>query len=681
MRKWLRRIGFLVLSLLVVAALAMTWLLFFQGRAPAKRPDLANVPVDVPPPARAYPTQNALIAAYLLGWVELIDPLADGILGGDMDDLLAKAPVPPEVIARRDIPYSDATSPPLMLDLFYPGNLDKPVPGLILIHGGGWSSGQRSDYTYYGVEFAKAGYVVASISYRLRGAAPFPAAVEDAKCAVRWMRANAEVLRVDPERIAVAGGSAGGHLSMMVGYAPEVEAWNSTGGYPGVSSAVAAVVNLYGPTDLTTGIGQESPIVSAFLGASYAEQPELYTLASPLHHLDASDPPTLTIHGTLDSIVPVEQADLLAERFQAMGKDYWYDRIDGWIHTLDISKQNSARSIALMKAFFEETMGPAPPPAAPVSMPHHRMEGLTGPSATAKTAHPVEAAVARALETAPPPPPRYATTAELQAAMAEGRHELLTGADVVIAEGVVVERDIVYNDAGMALDLYRPGAAAAPLPAIVFIHGGAWEGGDKQYYSYWAARYAAMGYVCAAVQYRFAQQAPFPAALDDCRDAVRWLTARAAELRINPARIGVVGQSAGGHLALMVALAAADGVDVAAVSAFYPPVNLAAEDMRGHDAVKNFLGSAYEENEQLYQGASPIHHVDPSDPPVLLLHGTIDSVVPFAQSEAMADRLDQAGVPRALVALDGWDHAFEVVKEVNTYCMHVQDAFLEACLR
>lgn len=680
MRKWLRRFGYVVLTLVVVAALGLTWLLFFQGRAPAKRPDLVRVPVDVPPPAPGYPTQNALIAAYLLGRVELIEPLEDGLLGGDMSAMLRDVPVPPAVIVRRDIPYSDATSPPLMLDLFYPANLDGPVPGLIFIHGGGWSGGQRGDYTLYGAEFAKAGYVVASISYRLRGQAIFPAAVEDAKCAVRWMRTNAEQLRVDPDRIAVAGGSAGGHLSMLVGYAPEVAEWNTAGGFSGVSSAVAAVVNLYGPTDLTQPIGQESPIVSAFLGASYDERPDLFALASPLHHLDASDPPTLTIHGTLDSIVPVEQADLLAEAFQKMGKDYWYDRIDGWFHTVDISRQNNARCVALMKAFFETHLGPAPPSAAPVAVPRSLMEDLIGPPAAAENAHPVEAAVARALETAPPPP-GYATPAELQAALAAGKHPLLTGADVVLAQGVTVEHDIVYNDAGMALDLYHPAPGTAPAPALVFIHGGAWEGGDKQYYSYWAARYAAMGYVCAAVQYRFAQQAPFPAALDDCRDAVRWLTAHAAEYGIDPARIGVVGQSAGGHLALMVALAAAEGVDVAAVSAFYPPVNLAAEGMRGHGAVQNFLGTAYAENAAVYREASPIQHVAPSDPPVLLLHGTIDGVVPIAQSEALAEALGQAGVPHALVPLEGWDHAFEVVKAVNDFCMPVQDAFFEACLR
>ena len=126
-------------------------------------------------------------------------------------------PVPDSVEVIRGVEYKRAGDVALQLDLYRPKNLKEAVPGLVLIHGGGWRGGRRSDYHYYGIRFAEQGYVVATISYRLSGVAPYPAAIEDAKCAVRWLRNHAEEYHVDPARIGVAGGSAGGHLSMMIG--------------------------------------------------------------------------------------------------------------------------------------------------------------------------------------------------------------------------------------------------------------------------------------------------------------------------------------------------------------------------------------------------------------------------------------------------------------------------------
>jgi len=245
---------------------------------------------------------------------------------------------------------------------------------------------------------------------------------------------------------------------------------------------------------------------------------------------------------------------------------------------------------------------------------------------------------------------------------------------------VAVERDVVYNDAGMALDVYRPAAAAAP--GLVFIHGGGWEAKGKEYYSYWAARYAGMGYVCVSVEYRTSNEAPYPAAVDDCRDAVRWMRARAGELGLDPGRIAVIGQSAGGHLALLTAYAPGGGADapVQAVVAYYAPTDLADTHLREYDVVRKFLGAAYGEDPDRYRDASPIAHVRPGLPPTLLLHGTIDALVPIRESERLAAALAEAGVPHYLLRLEGWDHSFEVVKAVNAHCMPIQDAFLSASL-
>ncbi len=246
-------------------------------------------------------------------------------------------PIPDDVEAIMDIEYGNADGTSLLLDLYLPRQRDGKIPGLIFIHGGGWSGGSRKDYRYYAVRFPQLGYAVASVSYRLVSEAVFPAAVHDVKCAVRWMRANAEKYGIDPDAIAAIGGSAGGHLSMMLGYSPHVPELEGNGGHADYSSAVQAVINLYGPVDLTLPEHHDNPTLLAFFGGKrYTEVPEQYRLASPMTHLTEDAPPTLTIHGDADDIVPIDQADLLDERLKALGVSHEYLRLTGYPHTLDI---------------------------------------------------------------------------------------------------------------------------------------------------------------------------------------------------------------------------------------------------------------------------------------------------------------------------------------------------------
>jgi len=266
---------------------------------------------------------------------------------------------PEDVELRKGIVYGRGSGRELELDLYTPRKeKEKPVPGLIFIHGGAWRGGKRSDYHYYGVKFAEAGYVVATISYRLLKEAPFPAAVEDAKCAVRWMRSHAAELGVDPDRIGVAGGSAGGHLAMMLGFSSDVPELEGNGGHAGISSRVQAVVNLYGPADLTTPFGIHSRLVKDFLGGrTFDQAPEVYRQASPLSHLTPDDPPVFIIHGTIDDTVPIAQADLLANRLQELEIPFRYDRLEGWPHALDIAKVTNDRVRKAMLEFFAEHLG------------------------------------------------------------------------------------------------------------------------------------------------------------------------------------------------------------------------------------------------------------------------------------------------------------------------------------
>ncbi|MBZ0257539.1 alpha/beta hydrolase, partial [bacterium] len=241
----------------------------------------------------------------------------------------------------------------LQLDLYVPKS-SKPLPAIMFIHGGAWSKGQREDMKYYAVYFAKLGYVCSTVSYRLSNEAPFPAAVQDVKCAMRWMRANASKYNIDPERIAVSGNSAGGHLSLMVGYSSDVTSLEGDGGNEGVSSRPQAVIDFYGPYDLTgeDAVGVKS--VLKFMGGTMEEVKDNYVQASPVTHLTKDDPPTLIFQGTVDSLVNISHADRLDKRLTELGIDHVYERYEGWGHTMDLAADVNKRCVYMMEKFLEK---------------------------------------------------------------------------------------------------------------------------------------------------------------------------------------------------------------------------------------------------------------------------------------------------------------------------------------
>ena len=290
-----------------------------------------------PEPPPGYKSKLEVLAAYGIGKLEIID---------------RNVPLPDGVVLEKDIEYGNADGHPLQLDLYRSAKLTRPVPALLFIHGGAWKSGKRQDYHVYTAAYAKKGYVVATASYRLSGQAPYPAAVQDCKCAVRWLRANAKRYNIDPDKIAAVGGSAGGHLSMMLGYSDD-PALEGDSGHEGVSSRVSAVVNIYGVYDMTTRIAKESDAVKQFLqDKAFEEAPELYRQSSPMVHLDKNDPPTLILHGTIDETVPVAQSDRLAAHLKQLKIPHAYGRLDGWPHTMDLAKPVNDYCQAMMDRFF-----------------------------------------------------------------------------------------------------------------------------------------------------------------------------------------------------------------------------------------------------------------------------------------------------------------------------------------
>jgi acetyl esterase/lipase len=200
----------------------------------------------------------------------------------------------------------------MQLDLWRP-KTKQPSPAIICIHGGGWYKGERSSMTNFAQALAAKGYVTATISYRLSGEAKFPAAIQDCKAAVRFLRANAATFRIQSDAIGVTGLSAGGHLAALLATSGGVQELEGEGGHPSHSSSVQACLAMGAQSDLESpriaelSSRQNDPFYRTFLGDSQANIPQIYALASPRHHLDKSDPPLAFMAGELDD--PSTHAD------------------------------------------------------------------------------------------------------------------------------------------------------------------------------------------------------------------------------------------------------------------------------------------------------------------------------------------------------------------------------------
>ncbi len=225
--------------------------------------------------------------------------------------------IPADVEVLRDLEFGTGGGRPLLLDLYrLKSRAPQPAPAVVVIHGGGWAKGDKA--TVFGaIALAQRGFIAVSVNYRLSGEAPFPAAVEDCKCAVRWLRAHAEEYAIDPDHIGAWGSSAGGQIALMVAYS-EAGKFEGTGGWKDQSSRVQAVCSWFGPTDMR--IVDRPPY--AYLGGSLRDAPKQYELASPVVHVSADDPPTQLAYGDQDPVVPFEHAESLAARLKEAGVEF-----------------------------------------------------------------------------------------------------------------------------------------------------------------------------------------------------------------------------------------------------------------------------------------------------------------------------------------------------------------------
>jgi acetyl esterase/lipase len=262
------------------------------------------------------------------------------IIGAVVLGMLAASPLlaqerKPPVRVENDLVYGKVGDTELKLDLAMPKDGDGPFPAVLWIHGGAWQGGKRSELTKVAELSAARGYVAVTIDYRLAPDARFPAQIEDCKAAVRWLRAESKKYKIDPDRIGVVGFSAGAHLACLLGATTKDDGFEGTGGNPDQASTVRAVVSFFGPTDLTTRTWSdelERKLLVPFVGASFADKPELYRKVSPITYVRKEAPPFLFFHGTEDKLVAVRQSEVMVEKLKAVSVPAELVKLEGEGH-------------------------------------------------------------------------------------------------------------------------------------------------------------------------------------------------------------------------------------------------------------------------------------------------------------------------------------------------------------
>ena len=247
--------------------------------------------------------------------------IAAALLAISLNASAADPVVPDNVLFERNIEFANPDGQHLQLNIARPKNATGLMPAVVCIHGGGFRAGSREGYNKLCLTLAENGFVAATVSYRLAPKYQFPAAVHDTKAAVRWLRMNAKKFSIDPDRIGVTGGSAGGHLAQFLGVTAGLKEFEGDQN-AGASSQVACVVNVYGPSDFTKSYGKSVDahlVLPLWLGGDLQTARANHIRSSPLNWVTPAAATTLLIHGTEDKYVAHEQAVWMRDRLVASG--------------------------------------------------------------------------------------------------------------------------------------------------------------------------------------------------------------------------------------------------------------------------------------------------------------------------------------------------------------------------
>ncbi len=253
--------------------------------------------------------------------------------------------LPKGIKMEKDIAYMEGGDEAQKLDIYLPEMPgDKPLPLIVHIHGGGWWAGSKFPCPVAGMVLK--GYAVASVEYRFSQKAKFPAQIQDCQAAIRWLRAHAKQYNIDTEHVGVIGGSAGGHLSALVGTSGGKNAFVPIGGHEQQSDKVQAVCDIFGPADFSTVVQQAADDknvknifafntpkdpYSSLIGTTLDDKSKADAV-SPVHYVSKDNPPFLILHGTHDTLVPFAQSVELEAALRTQGVPAWLQKIPGAGH-------------------------------------------------------------------------------------------------------------------------------------------------------------------------------------------------------------------------------------------------------------------------------------------------------------------------------------------------------------
>jgi acetyl esterase len=253
------------------------------------------------------------------------------------------------VRVKRDVTFRTVGGEKLALDVYQPAKKGKDRPAVVIIHGGGWTQGDKSWFAQQGNQLAERGFVAFSVNYRLAPAHPYPAAVEDVEAAVEWVRKNAKKYGVDPKRIGALGGSAGGHLTGLL----------ATDGDGSLTKGhrVATAVSWSGPMDFVTlapaATSGRGGAIGMFLGCAPSACPDTYAAASPITHVDKTDAPMLVVNST-NELVPQSQADAMKAALDAAGVANEAIILPGTAHSRAYSSRVWDQTVAFLENYLKE---------------------------------------------------------------------------------------------------------------------------------------------------------------------------------------------------------------------------------------------------------------------------------------------------------------------------------------
>jgi len=254
--------------------------------------------------------------------------------------------LPGKVTFESDVVFGTTGTRDLKCDIFRPPIEGERRPGVLLIHGGAWQEGDRSQLRYYGIQLARYGFVGMACEYRLSGEAPWPAQIHDVKAALRWMRANAKSLGIDEGKICVTGNSAGAHLALMLGC--DTDAFEGKSGNMNVSSKCAAISAIYPPTTLRY---NKNDVENKLFGKAGSD--DVAAKASPINYANNHFPPTILIHGNADEVVPNSESFNMYHALNRAAVGVELHVFDGAPHAFDRLAEFAKPCMQLIALFFD----------------------------------------------------------------------------------------------------------------------------------------------------------------------------------------------------------------------------------------------------------------------------------------------------------------------------------------